>query len=174
MFQSLFRPRAAGRIGRSLYQAAAVQARAPAFYLRLGVPDTTEGRFELYNLHVALLVRRLKGEGAQAAEISQALFDAYIDHLDITLREMGVGDLSMGKKMRKLGEAFYGRAKNLDRALNAGADSELAALIARTVLADADGADPAGLAAYAVQAAGQLAGQPMEQLLAGEVQWPIL
>jgi cytochrome b pre-mRNA-processing protein 3 len=174
VFQSLFRPRAAGRIGRSLYQAAAAQARTPAFYRSFGVPDTTEGRFELYNLHVALLVRRLRGEGAQAAEVSQALFDAYIDHLDVALREMGVGDLSMGKKMRKLGEAFYGRAKGLDAALNAGADGELAAMLARTVLADAAGADASGLAAYAVQASERLAGQPIDALLEGQVQWPDL
>lgn len=173
MFQSLFRPRAAGRIGRALYEAAAAQARTPAFYLQLGVPDTTEGRFELYNLHVALLVRRLRGEGDHAAEVSQALFDAYVDHLDVALREMGVGDLSMGKKMRKLGEAFYGRAKGLDAALKAKSGDELTALLARTVFSDSGG-DAAALAEQVRRTAASLAGQPVEALLEGKVRWPNL
>ena len=115
----MFKPRPARLAGEALYEAATHQARQPAFYARLQAPDTVEGRFELYTLHVVLLLHRLKGLDTGTAAIAQALFDAYLQALDDALREMGVGDLSVGKKMRKLGEAFYGRAKAYDAALAA-------------------------------------------------------
>src|SRR4051812_39205327 len=97
----LFSPRPAVLAGRRLYASAAAQARSPGLYAILGAPDTVEGRFELYSLHVALMLRRLKEQGPQAAETAQGLFDAYIQALDDALREMGVGDLAVGKKMRR-------------------------------------------------------------------------
>ena len=110
MFLSrFFRKRPAEAAGAALYASAAKQARQPAFYLAMGAPDTLEGRFELYTLHVILLIDRLSGQGEQAAETSQAAFDAYVRGLDDALREIGVGDLSMKKKMKKLAGAFYGR-----------------------------------------------------------------
>jgi len=169
----LFSPRPAVLAGRALYDSAAAQARSPAFYAALGAPDTVEGRFELYTLHVALVLRRLKGQGAQAAETAQAAFDAYVKSLDHALRDMGVGDLSVGKKMRKLGEAFYGRVKNYDEAFAAMPDTaSLAAIIGRTVLAGQDGANPAPFVAYAAAAMAGLDAQPLETLLQGEASWP--
>jgi cytochrome b pre-mRNA-processing protein 3 len=130
-----------------------------------------EGRFELYTLHVVLLLRRLKRQGPQAAETGQALFDAYIRGLDDALREMGVGDLSVGKKMRKLGEAFYGRVKSYDQALQALPDRQaLVAVVGRTL--GADGANVDRLADYATQAEGILAGRPLDGFLNGDAEWP--
>ena len=116
MLQRLFRPRPAQAAGRALYASVVEQSRQPALYERLGAPDTVEGRFELYSLHVVLLLDRLRRQGDQATETSQALFDTFVKALDHALREMGVGDLSVGKKMRRLAEAFYGRAKSYDAA----------------------------------------------------------
>ena len=155
--------------GPALYAAAVEQARDPAFYAALGAPDTANGRFELYSLHVILLLHRLKGRGEAAAGAAQALFDVYVQALDNTLREQGVGDLSVPKKMRKLGEAFYGRVRSYDAALTDPA--ELPALIRRTVYADADGPADA-LAAYVLRARDALAAQSDEALIAGEVAWP--
>lgn len=158
--------------GRALYAAAAAQARSPAFYTALGAPDTANGRFELYSLHVILLLRRLKGGGEQAAETAQALFDAYIGDLDEALRESGVGDLSMAKKMRKLGEAFYGRVRSYDEALDAMPDARaLEALIGRTVY-DEDDSRADALTRYAVSALNSLSAQPDEDVLSGRVFWP--
>ncbi len=140
------------------------------FYADLGVPDTVEGRFELYSLHVILLVCRLKDEGPEAAEVSQALFDAYLRSLDDALRDMGVGDLSVGKKMRKLGQAFYGRAKAYDAALATDSD-ELQALIARTLFADAPNSDAVAMAGYVRRGAASLAAQPLAEILAGRAAW---
>lgn len=168
----LLRPRAVNQAGQGLYDSAVAQARQPALYLALGAPDTVEGRFELYTLHVVLILHRLKGQGAKAADVSQALFDTYLQGLDDALREIGVGDLSVGKKMRKLGEAFYGRAKSYDAALAALPDVEpLKAVVARTVLAGESGA-PDDLVAYAARAAAELQSQPVEALLEGRAQWP--
>jgi len=169
----LFSPRPAAIAGERLYATAAVQARAPAFYLGMGAPDTVEGRFEIYTLHVALVLRRLKGQGPQAAETAQGCFDAYVKSLDHALREMGVGDLSVGKKMRKLGEAFYGRVKNYDEAFAALPDTApLDAIIRRTVLMGEAGSDPAPLVAYAAAALASLDAQPLETFLQGDASWP--
>ncbi len=171
----LFQPRPAVVAGRRLYVSAAAQARTPAFYAVMGAPDTVEGRFELYSLHVALLLRRLKGQGPQAAETAQGLFDAYVQALDDALRDMGVGDLSVGKKMRKLGEAFYGRVKNYDEALAALPDTApLAAIIGRTVLMGEAAAQSGPLTDYAAAAMARLDAEPLETLLHGDTPWPTI
>lgn len=160
-------PRPAEAAGRALYAAAAEQARQPGLYAALGAPDTANGRFEIYSLHVILLLHRLKGRGEAAGEAAQALFDTYVSALDDTLREQGVGDLSMAKTMRRLAEAFYGRVRSYDAAL---ADrAELEPLLTRTVFADAG--EAAGLAAYIHRAVEALAGQSDEDLLQGRVRW---
>ena len=171
MFDRLFRKRPARTAGQALYAAVVERARAPTLYEALGAPDTVEGRFELYSLHVVLILDRLRGQGEQAAEISQTLFDTYVKALDDALREMGVGDLSVGKKMRKLGEAFFGRAKSYEQAIASLPDqTELEALLARTVYADTEVA-PGPLAAYVVAQRGALSAEPLDRLLAGQVSW---
>ena len=173
VLKRLFAPRAAVEMGKGLFAAASAHARQPALYLAGGVADTPEGRFELYSLHVVLVLHRLKGEGTQAAEVAQALFDAYVRNLDHALREMGVGDLSVGKKMRKLGEAFYGRVKAYDEALGESSEAAaLEALIGRTVLEGREGADPSDLAAYTRRAAAALAAQPLAEILEARLAWP--
>jgi cytochrome b pre-mRNA-processing protein 3 len=98
------------RTGYELYGAAVAAARQPFFYAELGVPDTLDGRFDLVGVHAFLLIRRLTGAGAEGAALAQAVFDAMFNDMDINLREMGVGDLSVGKKVRVMWEAFHGRA----------------------------------------------------------------
>jgi len=170
--RQMFRPRPARLAGEALYEAATRQARQPGFYLALGAPDTVEGRFELYSLHVVLLLHRLKGEGGEAGETAQALFDTYVGALDNALREMGVGDLSVAKKMRKLGEAFYGRAKAYEAVIATRDRTELAALIGRTVFADAPNAGCGKLADYVLAGADALAAQSLGDVLEVRLRWP--
>jgi cytochrome b pre-mRNA-processing protein 3 len=172
IFQRFFTPSASMLAGRALFASASAKARDPAFYREGGVPDTYEGRFELYALHVVLLLHRLKGEGAQMAETRQSLFDAFVRNLDDGLREMGVGDLSVGKKMRKLGSGIYGRLKSYDAALKSGRSADVLPLIIRTVFAGEDAAGAPAMAAYVIVADKALADQPIEQLLQGEAVWP--
>lgn len=172
MLNRLFKPRPAQVAGRALYAQTVAQARTPALYAEMGVPDTTTARFEIYSLHVYLLLERLKDQGEQAADTGQALFDTYLSALDNALREMAVGDLSVGRRMRKLGEAFYGRIRGYEAALAALPDTAaLEALLARTAYADADAGQAPVLAAYIVARRDALAAQPLERFYAGDVTW---
>ncbi|HEX4179789.1 MAG TPA: ubiquinol-cytochrome C chaperone family protein [Caulobacteraceae bacterium] len=168
----MFKPSPARLAGEALYEAAIRQARRPEFYQALGAPDTIEGRFELYNLHVILLLHRLKGDRGAAADAAQALFDAFVGALDHTLREMGVGDLTVPKKMRRLGEAIYGRVKAYDTALAARDLAELSALLDRTVFEGAADAGRAAMAAYVLACADRLAAQPLADILEARPDWP--
>jgi cytochrome b pre-mRNA-processing protein 3 len=143
----------------SLYGAIVAQARSPAFYAVLGVPDSIEGRFEMVVLHTFLVVRRLRGEGGtEAQEFGQEVFDYFCLDMDRTLREMGIGDLSVPKKMRAVGEAFYGRANAYEPCLAAGDTEGLAAAFGRNILSENPDARNAGrLAAYALAAVASLA-----------------
>ncbi len=109
MFKLFLRRRPLERQALDLYALAVEQARQPQFYTDLGVQDRIDARFEIYTLHVLLLFVRLRYEGPRGAEMAQKLFEHYVSALDNVLRELGVGDVSVGKKMRKLGEALYGR-----------------------------------------------------------------
>jgi len=150
------RKRAAARSGpdapaAALYAAAVAQARAPDFYTDFGVPDTLDGRFDLIVLHVHLLCRRLAREGAAGASIAQALFDAMFKDMDRNLREMGVGDPSVPRRIRAMVEAYYGRVKAYEAALAAGG-AALAEAIARNVYGrppEAGTSPPSGAAALA-------------------------
>jgi cytochrome b pre-mRNA-processing protein 3 len=175
LLDRLFRPRPSVSAGRALYALAVAQARTPALYSDLGVPDTAEGRFEAYSLHVVVLLDRMRGQGEAATEVSQRLFDTYVADLDHALRELGVGDLAVGRKMRKLGEAFYGRCKSYEAAFAALPDQEaLQALLVRTVYADVETPPADRLIAYVLDQRAALAAQPIEPMLAGEAAWKAL
>ncbi|MFM8374879.1 MAG: ubiquinol-cytochrome C chaperone family protein [Phenylobacterium sp.] len=168
----LFRKRPAAEAGRRLYAACVAQARQPALYMDLAVPDTVEGRFELYSLHVILVLDRLVRQGDEAAEVSQGLFDAYVRSLDDALREMGVGDLSVGKKMRRIGEALYGRLRNYEAAFQGEADADpLHVILARTVYQGVTDPPVAALSEYVVAQRSHLAARPLRGILDGALEW---
>lgn len=170
MLQRLFRPNPAKLAGEALYAAAAGQARKPDFYAVGGVADTREGRFELYTLHVILLVERLKGETGAAAEARQTLFDRYVRGLDDAFRELGVGDTAVARRVKALGQAFYGRLKAFEEAVARPDPAALTDLLTRTVL-EGQAGTAAGLTAYVIAARDALSRQSVPALLAGDVIW---
>ena len=176
MLRRLFTPRPSKAAGAALYAGAVAQARLPAFYRDLGVEDRIDARFELYTLHVILLVQRLAGQGAEASETSQAMFDTFVGALDHTLRELGVGDVSVAKKMRRLGEAVYGRTRAWQDLIKPDSEPdsrELQILLARTIYGDETALERAApLADYVLRARSALAGQPLSEILEGRSQWP--
>src|SRR3979490_1450818 len=103
----------------AIYGMIVAQAREPLFYRAMGVPDTVNGRFDMVLLHLWMVLRRLRG-GEGGAGPPPALFDHFGGDMDANLRELGVGDLTVPKRMQKFGEAFYGRAAAYDLALDAG------------------------------------------------------
>ena len=159
MLQNLFRSRPRKRNGEALYELAVRQAREPGFYTRLGVSDRIDARFELYTLHVLLLIMRLRDEGERGAEAAQGLFDVYVSALDHALRELGVGDISVGKKMRKLGEAMYGRMTAWEPLLRAADAAGLSLSLSRNVYESENPAAGEALAAYALASRARLAAQ---------------
>lgn len=164
MFKTLFRSRSRERLGEPMYELAVAQAREPAFYARMGVSDEIDARFELYTLHVLLLVMRAREEGERGAEVAQDLFNAYVSALDHTLRELGVGDTIVGKKMRKLGEAMYGRMTAYEAPLQGEDEAGLAESLARNVLASANPSDGTALARYALDSRRRLAAQRFDDM----------
>ena len=172
IFDRLFRRKPAQIAGLALYNACVDQARLPALYHAFSAPDTVEGRFEIYTLHVFLVLNRLKQQGPRATDTAQGLFDTYLSSLDDALREMGVGDLSVGKKMRKLGEAFYGRVKNYDAAFKTLPDeSGLEGLLQRTVYAGSTSDGLPGLTRYVLDQVEGLRDMDLDSLLEGQVDW---
>jgi cytochrome b pre-mRNA-processing protein 3 len=162
MLRNLFRQRPDERQGDALYALAVGQARQPEFYTSLGVTDQIDARFELYTLHVLILFLRLKGDGERGEVAAQRLFDTYISSLDNTLRELGVGDVSVGKKMRKLGESLYGRMNAYEGPLRAEDVDAMAAALAKNVYESEDAATGHALARYAVASRQNLATQSFE------------
>ena len=103
-------------VAERLYRDLVNQARMPVFYRELGVPDTPEGRFEMVGLHVALVVRRLRAAGAPGRALAQELFDLMFADMDESLRHLGIGELTVGKQIKRLAGLFYARLRDLDRA----------------------------------------------------------
>ena len=160
----------------SLYLAVVEQARQPAFYSRYGAPDTLDGRFEMILIHAVLLLRRLRDEGEAGTDLGQAMFDVMIDDMDQSLREMGVGDLAVGRRVKAMARAFFGRAAAYEAGLSAADDDASEALIAAlrrnlfgTVAVD-DG-KVAAVADYMRGVSARLGEQPGTELLAGAVRF---
>ena len=173
------RAAAAGRLYRDLV----VQARSPFFYRELGVPDTPEGRFEMIGLHAALILLRLRAGGVAGQALGQALFDLMIADLDQSLRELGVGDLGVGKQVKRLAGQFYARLRALDELIGSGeargggaagdrgATGRLGEVLRVNVWhgGRAPGAGQVeALADYLVRSARRLGGQSADLLLNGE------
>ena len=167
---SAFRRSPHERAGFTLYGAAVATARSPYFYADLAVRDSVEGRLDLIHFHAALLVRRLRRDAdKRGPALAQAVFDAMFSDMDVNLREMGVSDLVVGKRVRGLWEAFHGRAIAYEAALEAGDHPAMAAALARNVWRE-DEAGPAAerLARIAFAQAENLQSQDFAQLLAGQ------
>lgn len=162
------------RAGFLLYNAAVKAARDPHFYGALGVPDTLDGRFDLVALFVALVIERLRVASEPGPALAQAVFDAMFSDMDVTLRELGVGDLSVGKKVRAMWEAFHGRALSYGPALQAGDERGLADALARNVWRGKPSADeaPATLARHALRVHAALAEQDIAGLAQGSIVVP--
>lgn len=155
-----------------LYAAIVAQARRPEFFIDSGVPDTVEGRFELIALHGWLVMKRLEQGGRDAAPFNQALFDHMFADIDRSLRELGVGDLGVGKQVKDMAQHFYGRAAAYGAGLAADADpAALAAAIDRNLYGSTlpDRAQVAAMAAYVRRQVAHLAAVPLALLLGGEV-----
>jgi cytochrome b pre-mRNA-processing protein 3 len=160
---------------RALYGAVVAQARLAAFYADYGVPDSVDGRFDLIVLHLVLLLHRLEQDhdlGELGRSLGQDLFDEFCRDLDANLREMGVGDLTVPKRMQGFAEAFYGRQAAYLEALAAADRQAFENALSRNIFTRGVEDGAARLTRYAYAAMSEMAGQKDDALLRGEVVFP--
>jgi cytochrome b pre-mRNA-processing protein 3 len=155
-FNHLRKPRSSPRetIG-AIYGMIVAQTREPLFYRHLDVPDSVDGRLDLLILHLWLVLGRMRSVPGGAG-LSQALFDQFCNDMDDNLREMGVGDLAVPRRMQAFGEAFYGRTAAYDMARSDGA-ARLAEALQKNILNGGHPGSARALSAYAGQVADRLA-----------------
>ncbi len=171
---SFFKAKQPASLAVTLYGAIVEQARQPGFYRDRGVPDTLDGRFDLLVLHAFLVLRRLNALGPEGQAMAQELADLIFTDMDGNLREIGVGDLSVGKRIKAMAKAFFGRLTVYDRALAEGGDELTQALVRNLygTVAHPDPAQAALVAGYVRAADLLLAGQGADTLLKGQVSFP--
>ncbi|MEQ8344595.1 MAG: ubiquinol-cytochrome C chaperone family protein [Sneathiellaceae bacterium] len=159
----------------SLYRTAIEQARLPLFYRAFAVEDSVDGRFDLLTLHVYLILRRLRQQDAVGQDLGQRLFDLMFADMDQNLRVMGVSDMRVGKRVKAMAQAFYGRVAAYDAGLGldgAPATGDLADAVRRNVYRGAEHAPAVALAAYMRRCDAVLQGQDDAALSAGTVVFP--
>jgi len=157
-----------------LYGAIVAQGRQPGFYAGYGVADTPAGRFDMILLHLILFVRRLRREPAPIRALGQGVFDLFCRDMDHSFREMGIGDLAVPKHMRRVAEAFYGRAAAYDAAIDGADEEQLAAVLARNIFPEsaAPSSGARRLARYVRRALDDLDRQDASEFALARVSFP--
>ena len=163
MIFNLFRKTTAPDAVDEAYISIVAQSRQVRFYADWGVLDTVTGRFDMVSLHLALLLRRLKGE-SDARDFTQALVDLFFLDMDRSIRELGVTDLGVPKKVKTMGNIFYGLAAALGTALDSGNSAEIEAVLVKNVYG-ATNPGAVQLAAYLLDESARLAAIPTTELI---------
>lgn len=175
MFQRLFgRETQANRaITEALYGQIVAAARQAAFYSHWNVPDTPLGRFEMLSLHMFLFQHRIYGEEGPSRDVAQVLIDEFFMDVEHSLRELGIGDMGVPKRMKKLAKMFYGRTAAYADAFERDDADALAAALTRNIRPDVEAwPEAALLAGYVTRARKQLAAQSSESIRSGVIAFP--
>lgn len=170
LLKKIFLPSPDREMAQALYVAAVMQARKRFFYEELALPDTLDGRFEAVVLHLSLLVQRLSDESGPP--LSRLLGEAFMADMDRSLRELGVGDTGVGKRVKAMAQAYLGRHKAYLESMD---DVQtLAAALHRNAYRGAEGREREArvLAEYMRHAAKCIQEQPVESLRLGDVPFP--
>jgi cytochrome b pre-mRNA-processing protein 3 len=161
-------------VARALYVTIVSQAREPAFYEVLSVPDTPEGRYDMVALHTYMVLKRLQSDATIDTELSQALFDIMFADMDQNLRELSIGDTGVAKRIKKMAEGFYGRAAAYDTALDANdGDIMLKDAINRNIFRNVQSTEQGlvGMAQYLRQELTGLQDQGREAIVGGTIEF---
>ncbi len=170
MILSLFKRKPDARAVGQVYASIVAQSRQEIFYARWDVPDTLNGRFDMISLHLSLLFQALRTSREQDRQFSQAVFDLFFKDMDRSLREMGVGDMAVPKKIQKMGELFYGMLSSLTGALEGNDREALVQTLSRNIY---DGQTPPGLdrlADYVLDLSGQFAEMDPDVIVKGNLE----
>ena len=156
------------------YEAIVAAARQPPFFSSWHIPDTPLGRFESLSLHMILFLHRTKNGSAELKSLGQEVVEEFFKDVDHSLRELGIGDTSVPKRMKRLARMFYGRAAAYDAAIDDGDNIALATALDRNLFPDGpQWAEAPNMAAYVMDAAKGLAGQTEAGILAGNINFPV-
>ena len=169
----LFRKDPNGEAAAALYKAIVSQARRPDFYAHGGVPDSIDGRFEMIVLHSYLVLSRLRQAGEAGKELAQSLVDALFADLDASLREMGAGDLGVGKRVKRMATAFYGRVAAYEEGEKTGTMGEA---LRRNLFgtSEPEATQLAAMTTYVEAARQSLASQPLGSIARAALDFPAL
>ena len=169
MIFNLFRKNTATEPVMAVYSAIVAQSRQPVFYAEWSVPDTVTGRFDMISLHMALLFRRLRTETGPHKDFSQAVFDLFFRDMDRSLREMGVGDLGVPKRIQKMGNIFFGLLAALNEPMDRNDQPGLEAVLSRNIFDGATGEHVAALARYLLLQDRALLSRSANDIVAGRI-----
>ncbi len=170
-FPRFFKDSAVKNAAHRIYLLSVEQSRLPAFYIHCGVADTPDGRFDMIALHTVLILRRLKRDGDVTADLAQEIFDLMFADMDQNLREMGVGDMGVGKRVKGMAQGFYGRLAAYDAALEASDSEELMAALRRNLFRKIfpEDSQVAAVAEYMRRESASMDTQTTQSFLAGRV-----
>lgn len=157
------------------YSTLTAAARMPQFYEGMNVPDTVMGRFEMLSLVMILFFRRTRSSGTSGQEIAQEIVDTFFQDIDHSIRELGIGDVGVPKRMKKLAGMFYGRLESYSAALDAGDRAALAVALLRNIHpgATANMQDMTALASWMFDAEADLSAQPEDRISTGSATLPL-
>jgi cytochrome b pre-mRNA-processing protein 3 len=167
----LFKLRQHTKVAHSLYSSILIQARLPVFYTDWGVQDTIDGRFDMIVLHAHILFNRLKDGTIKDQKIAQSVFDLMFADLDQNLREMGVGDVGVSKRIRAMAEAFYGRATAYSNSMLEEDNIALTAALRRNLYRNSEAEDQQiiGISIYMRNQVAHLKSQQLSELIQGKI-----
>ena len=171
MFKSYYKNKQLKNTAHEIYGSIVAQSRKPVFYATWNIPDTIEGRFEVLVMHMALFIHRMDQIGPDGASFGQLVAEAFIDDLDGSFREMGVGDLAVPKRMKAASEAYLGRLLTYNGALKNKNRAELVIGISRNMINDEnrETAQVDALADYMLRSSDRLGTQELDQVLSGQL-----
>ena len=166
-----FKSRKHIKVARVLYSFILNQARLPVFYKEFGVQDTIDGRFDMIVLHAHILFNRLKDGSTEEQAVAQAVFDLMFADLDQNLREMGVGDVGVSKRIKAMAEAFYGRASAYANGMREQDNNALAVALRRNLYRNSEASDHQilGVSCYMRNQVSHLKSQELSKLIQGNV-----
>jgi cytochrome b pre-mRNA-processing protein 3 len=163
-----------GKTAAGLYGSIVAQSRDPAFYASAGVPDTMEGRFGVIGLHLFLVLERIRSQGSAGDDLARALLETFMTDVDDNLREIGIADMGVPRRVKKAAAALHEHLDAYRAAMAASTDGPLRDALARYVFLDSGAGRPVALAAYVRQATTSLRQQPWAAIRAGTLSFPAL
>lgn len=148
-------------------------SRDPVFFTDYDLPDTVMGRFEMVSIVMILFFRRTRASDTSGQELAQEIVDAFFQDLDHAIREIGIGDVAVPKRMKKFAGMFYGRLESYAKALDSRDEAGLADALRRNIHPDrADAPDMQRLAHYIIETEQTLSAEPEERIATGTLAFP--